>query len=102
MSFVIIYITFPNEKEAKRITEELISKRLIACSNMFPMQSSYRWKGKVQSSDEIVAIVKTRTDNWKKVEEEIKRLHPYEVPCIIRFDVGANPEFEEWIQDETE
>ena len=60
MSFIVVYITHANLKNAKKISDELLKKRLIACANYFPIQSSYWWKGKIENSDEIVSIVKKK------------------------------------------
>ena len=49
-AIIIIYIAYPNLKEAKRVTGMLLKRRLIACANYFPVASVYRWKGKVEES----------------------------------------------------
>src|SRR3989344_7857482 len=101
MSFIAVYITHANLKNAKNICDELLKKRLIACANYFPIKSSYRWKGKIENSDEIVSIVKTRKENWDKVKNEVEKIHPYEIPCIMKFIVEANEDYERWINGET-
>lgn len=101
MSFIIIYITNKNLKEAKKVTDYLLKKRLIACVNFLPIKSMYWWKGKIENSNEVVSIVKTKKENWEKVRNEVKKIHPYEVPCIMKFEVEANKEYEEWINKET-
>lgn len=94
---IIIYVTYPNKEEAKKITAHLLNKKLIACANVFPIKSSYWWKGNIENSDEFVSIVKTRKENWKKVKEKVKKIHSYDVPCIIKFDVEADEEYEKWV-----
>jgi len=99
MSFVFIYVTNPNEKEAKKIALHLLKKRLVACTNIFPIQSSYWEKGKIENTKEVVLILKTRKENFEKVKNEIKKIHPYSVPCIIKFGVEANKEYENWLKE---
>jgi periplasmic divalent cation tolerance protein len=41
--------------------------------------------------------LKTRADLADRVEAEIRRLHPYEVPCILRSDARANADYEAWV-----
>ena len=101
MSFIIIYITHKDLSSAKKVCDVLLTKRLIACVNYFPIKSSYHWMGKIEDSKEIVSIVKTRKENWKKVEEEVKKIHPYKVPCIMRIEVDSNKEYDSWIKEET-
>lgn len=102
MGFIIIYITHANLQEAKKITSVLLDKKLIACANFFPIESSYWWKGEITSSEEFVSIVKTRKENWRAVKEEVEKLHPYDVPCIMKFEVEANRAYEDWIDKETD
>ncbi|VVB59110.1 Divalent-cation tolerance protein CutA [uncultured archaeon] len=101
MGFIIVYITHKNLEEAKKIAGHLLGKRLIACANFFPIESAYRWKGKIESVHEVVSIVKTKSENWEKVKEEVARIHPYDVPCIMKIGVEANDKYEKWIEDET-
>jgi periplasmic divalent cation tolerance protein len=101
MKFIFIYITHPDMKTAKKIAEQLLAKRLIACVNYFPIQSSYWWRSKIENSKEIVTIVKTRKENWRKVKAEVEKIHPYETPCIMKMEVEANADYAKWIQAET-
>lgn len=101
MGFIVLYVTCKDKKEAEKISSALLDKKLIACVNFFPIQSSFWWKGKIDNSNEIVALLKTKKENWKVVEEEIKKLHSYETPCIMKFDVEANDDYEKWVNEET-
>lgn len=101
MGFKIIYITHPNQETARNITDHLIEKSLVACANIFPIESAYWWKGEVHKEGEFVSIVKTRPEIVDKVEEVIVALHPYELPCIMQIDVQANQAYEVWIREQT-
>ena len=101
MGFIIIYVTHKSLEDAKKITSHLLNKKLIACANFFPIESCYFWKNNLENANEIVSILKTKTENWSIVSKEIKKLHPYEVPCIIKFNVEANEDYEKWIHKET-
>lgn len=101
MSFIAVYTTFPNLIEANFVSSKLLETRLIACFNVFPIKTSYHWLGNIESWDEIVSLMKTRKDNWKVLKQKIESLHSYKVPCIMKFEVDANDEYEKWIKDET-
>lgn len=111
-NFIIIYITYKDMTEAKKVAEALLRDHLIACVNYFPIESAYWWptsatlrpgeKGKVEKCKEIVSLIKTRTENWDKVRTAVEALHPYEVPCIMKLDVTANESYVNWIYKETE
>ena len=102
MGFIIVYITYPNIEEAEKISSHLVKEKIVACTNIFPITSCYFWKGSAKNDDEFVSIMKTRAENWDKVKDEVKKLHPYEVPCIMKLNVEANEEFEEWIHSESD
>ena len=102
MAFIVIYVTHKDDESCQKIISHLLKKKLIACANMFPIQSSFWWKGKIEGANEVVSLLKTKRENWEKVMNEIKRLHSYDTPCIMKLSVEANEEYEQWITDETE
>jgi len=97
---ILIYTTCKNLEEAKKISKELLNKKLIACSNFFPMNSMYRWKGEINEDNEYILILKTMEEKFKEIKEEIKKLHSYECPCIIKLEADCNKEFLEFIKKE--
>lgn len=102
MSFIWLYVTHPDRACAEKIGNILLEKKLIACYNLFPIESAYWWNSEIAHSNEIVSLLKTRTDNWKAVKQAILEIHPYVTPCIIRLEMQANEEYEKWIEAETE
>jgi periplasmic divalent cation tolerance protein len=101
MAFLLFYVTHPDEATARRVSEHLVNERLVACANIFPITSAYWWQGAVQHESEWVSILKTRPDLENRLEAAIQKIHPYEVPCILRFEVRANEAYEKWIAQET-
>lgn len=101
MPFLLFYVTHPDEETAHRVSAHLIDRRLAACANIFPIASAYWWQGATVREGEWVSVIKTRLDLEKRVEEEIRAIHPYEVPCILRFEARANDDYEAWIAAET-
>lgn len=98
---IVCYVTFPNLKEADFISSKLLENRVIACYNTFSIKNGYNWQWMIENWEEIVSLMKTRKDNWKVLKQKIKSLHTYKVPCIMKFEVDANEEFEKWVKDET-
>lgn len=99
--FNILYVTHENKEEANKVATYLLEKKLIACANVFPITSAFWWEWKIDNSDEFVSILKTRKENWETVKNEIKKIHPYKIPCIMKIEVEANEEYEDWINTET-
>jgi len=97
---IISYITCKNKTQAKKIANRLIKKKIIACANIFPIDSLYNWKGRLQSDKEIVLLAKTNNNKTKELEKEINKMHSYKVPCIIKINATANKSFQNWINAE--
>ncbi|MDP7115738.1 MAG: divalent-cation tolerance protein CutA [Candidatus Woesearchaeota archaeon] len=96
----IVYITCKNRAEARRIAKELLSKRLIACANYFPISSLYRWKGKIVDDREIALLCKSSKKQFHNIKKEVKALHSYEVPCIQLLESESNKDFADWVKKE--
>jgi len=99
MSFLTCYITHPDEATARSISEHLLRERWIACANIFPVSSAYWWDGAIQHESEWVSVVKTSIGLEKQLEVVVSEIHPYETPCIMRFETRANEAYEKWILD---
>lgn len=96
---ILIYITNPDMTAAKKVATHLLKKHLIACANFWPVKSTYWWKNKITIGKEVVALAKTVPDNWNKIKSEVKKIHPYSVPCVIKLPAEANSEFGGWVME---
>ncbi len=103
MQIIDILVNCPSIETADTISAALIDQRLVACSNRYaPIQSSYHWQGKLEYAEEHPLLLKTRADLAQPVEDAIRKLHPYEVPPILRTRVdGANTDYIAWVYDVT-
>ena len=98
----LAYIICKDGIEAEKISMHLLKKRLIACANIFPIRSMYRWKKKIANEAESVVIAKTNNKNFGKVVSEVKKIHSYQIPCILKLDSIANKEYDKWAEKEME
>lgn len=97
---ILIYIACKDKKEAERISKHLLKRRLIACANIFPIKSIYRWKGRLCRADEHIVLAKTRENKYNIVKKEVKKIHSYDVPCILKIKADANKEYADWVEKE--
>jgi periplasmic divalent cation tolerance protein len=98
MEAVIVYTTFPDWESARKVTRELLERKLIVCANLREHEAMYWWEGKIEEGKEVGAIYKTEVSKWKELREAIKELHPYDVPMIGRIDLDKlNKEYSEWM-----
>jgi periplasmic divalent cation tolerance protein len=100
-TIVLLYVTCKDVEEAKNIAGSLLRQKLAACVNIMPhMESLYFWKGELQSSKEVVLIVKTTQEKCDMCADRIRALHSYELPCVlpISADGQKNP-FAQWVRE---
>ncbi len=99
--FLIIYTTVGSLRDAQKIAQRLLEKRLIACANIFPLSSRYWWQGKIEKGKEFGLFLKTKMKRYKALEKELKEIHPYEVPCLLAFRVERGERnYLKWIEGE--
>jgi periplasmic divalent cation tolerance protein len=98
---VVAFCTFPDPETARRIARELVELRLAACGNVVPqIHSVYRWEGKIESADEVLAIFKLPSSRYAEFEAKLRSLHPYDVPEIICCGVDRGlPEYLRWVTE---
>ncbi|HKM66346.1 MAG TPA: divalent-cation tolerance protein CutA [Candidatus Acidoferrum sp.] len=89
--FRLVLVTCPTLPEARKISRHLIQKHLAACVNIhaFPVESFYRWKGKIETAREHLLLIKTTTRRLKSLERELLRLHSYETPEFLVLPVSS-------------
>jgi periplasmic divalent cation tolerance protein len=96
----IVLVTCGNLIEARRIASKVVRKRLAACATIIlgPVQSIYRWKGKVQASREQLILIKTVEKQLPALEAEVRRLHSYDVPEFIAIPiVHGSADYLNWL-----
>lgn len=100
---IFVYSTFPNKKIAKRVGERLVRKRLAGCVIVFPIESIYSWKSKVVKDKEFAVIIKTKKENFKKIEKFILENHSYDTPCILEMPINrVTKKYLQWLNKETD
>ena len=95
-----VYVTCKDKKEARKIAQALLQKKLIACANIFPVESYFLWHGKLDEASEVALLAKTTERKIDAIRELITHLHSYEVPVISCWSGKANAAAEKWVEDE--
>jgi periplasmic divalent cation tolerance protein len=99
----VVYCGFPDDASARRIGEAAVARRLAACVNRFPVDSTYHWKGTIERTREVVALFKTSPRKVGALFEFLAREHPYEVPDIFELPVArAHRPYLEYLADTLE
>jgi periplasmic divalent cation tolerance protein len=99
---IVVLLTCGSAKEARKIARALVEQHIAACANLVttPVQSVYRWKGRVESAKEFLLIIKTTQARFAELSAAIKRLHSYDVPEIIALPIARGAaNYLNWISD---
>ena len=86
---IIIFTTVGTQDEAVRLSEELLSKHLVACASAFPVTSRYVWNGKLEESLEVKLMLKTTQDMYAEVERTLVSAHKFDVTEILAVNVDT-------------
>jgi len=91
--------TFPDAEVARRISNQLVSERFVACANILPsVESIYRWKGNIESGNETLVFFKISEDRQLAFQDKLRSLHPYDVPEILFIPVVSGlREYLQWV-----
>ena len=97
--YTVCLVTVGDDKTASLIAGGLVEGKLAACVSVVGgVTSTYRWKGKVEKSNEILLIIKTRKNLMDDVEQFIKRNHTYTVPEILFLGIDrGSSEYLDWL-----
>jgi len=103
MSVVSVYAVFANADEAERVGRAVVEERLAACINILgPIRSIYRWQDKIETADEVAAILKTHHWQSDALMARVAALHSYDVPCIVTWPVDkVLRSYSDWVEDST-
>jgi periplasmic divalent cation tolerance protein len=98
--FLLVFSTFPDADSARRIARVLVEEKLAACVNLIPqIESIYRWQGAIETSSEVLALIKTTTGKYRLLENRIREVHSYEVPEIVSVRIHAgSADYLRWLE----
>jgi len=100
MSYNIVIMTAPNKEEAVKIVHTLLEERLIACANIMDHVSSFFWwQGKIEDEKEVLVIMKSHENLFKKLSKRAMELHSYDTPEILALPiVNGSQSYLDWMK----
>lgn len=103
MSVLLVFTNLPDRDSAAALARRLVEDRLAACVNVLSSCTSvYRWKGEIETAEEVPVLIKTDAERYAELERTIRQNHPYEVPEIIAIPVASGlREYLDWVARET-
>ncbi len=102
-SYIIVFVTCSSAEEAEKIASALVEKRVAACGNIVPdIRSIFWWKDSLESEQELLLILKSRSELFPQIEEIVTSLHSYDLPEIIAIPIVTGSDaYLDWIERET-
>jgi periplasmic divalent cation tolerance protein len=99
VSFVIVLVTAPEVRTARKLARAALEDRLVACANLIPrIESHYWWRGKIERGNEVLIIFKTTAARLEKLHKMTMALHPYDTPEFIVFPLAQGDQrYLDWI-----
>ena len=97
----VVMTTAASTEEAARLGRALVEERLAACATLVPsVHSIYRWKGRVESSDETLLLLKTDGVRLPALEARLRELHSYETPEFLALAVESGSHaYLQWLRE---
>lgn len=102
METIVVYVTHRNQEEADMVVNRLLEKGLISCANFLDARSVYKEDGVITKGEEVVSILKTVPEHFESARDEILKIHPYDTPCILKFNAEVNESYGKWMLKETQ
>jgi periplasmic divalent cation tolerance protein len=101
---LLVMTNLPDRAVAERIAASLVTEGVAACVNVLTECTSfYRWEDKLNRTSEVPLLIKTTKAAYPRLQDALRKLHPYEVPEIIALPVKAGlPEYLNWVVQETQ
>jgi periplasmic divalent cation tolerance protein len=97
---LVVLTTWPDLEKARAAARTLVEEKLAACANILPgVESIYRWQGAVETSAEVMVVLKTTIARYQMLEARVQALHTYEVPEIVVLRVSDGlPSYLRWVE----
>ncbi len=102
VEIVLMLTTLPDSASAQKLADDVLDERLAACVTEFGgVRSRYRWKGQIESAEEVQLLFKTSAARALELERFIAANHPYETPEILSWAASASAAYGQWVASET-
>ena len=96
----IVLVTHP-PRGAAAFARALVERRLVACVNLVPLVSLYRWQGRIERAREVQLVIKTTPARLAALERYVRAEHPYDTPEFVVLAARAAASYGRWLAAET-
>jgi len=87
-------------RQARQLARALIEQGLAACVHIAPIESVYRWKGRLHQQREFQLSMQTSATRAAALQAALRALHPYELPALYALRASQVYEpYASWVAD---
>lgn len=102
-AYCLVLTTTATAQEAQSLAQAIVEARLAACVQIQPIQSIYRWQGRLCDETEFRLSVKTPQARYAALERFISAHHGYETPEIVQIPITAgSAAYLQWLDEEAQ
>ena len=100
-NYVLVLVTAPDLKTARKLAKAALKARLVACANLIPkIESHFWWRNKLEASAEVLLLLKTTRARLAALESLILPNHPYDTPEFIVLTLsGGKQRYLDWLAE---
>ena len=99
MNRILLIITTETErKNAEKISNVLLEKRVAACISLKEISSTYFWEGNIETCNEIEISIKSTIENREQIISILKANLSNELPQIIFKEIDSDLDYFNWIK----
>lgn len=101
--YIIIFVTASSLQEAEKLATALVEQRLAACGNIISdIRSVFWWKDQLEVEQEVLLMLKSRSELFSEIVAAVKKIHSYDVPEIIALPIiSGSEDYLDWLNGET-
>ncbi|OPZ56995.1 MAG: Divalent-cation tolerance protein CutA [Synergistetes bacterium ADurb.Bin520] len=97
---LLAFVSAPPEV-GRTLAQALVDEKTAACVQIIPGAASfYRWKGRIESDQESLLLIKTLRSCLPRIRALVEKIHPYEIPELLCLPiVGGLDRYLDWLRD---
>ena len=102
LPLALVLTTEASRERAEALALALLERRVVACVSLLPVQSHYRWQGRLERAEEVQLLLKTSPELLEDLRAALTALHSYETPEWIHWQATTAGAYGTWCHEQLE
>jgi len=96
---ILALTTEADAEQAEALARQLLERKLAACVALRPLTSLYWWQGRLERSQEVQLLIKSRASLLADLDAAVHRLHSYSTPEWLHWQAGSSEAYGLWLRE---